>query len=74
MNKTGVALTSLVAGALIGAAIAALLTPKSGPELRKKIKDLVGDEVDKVRDKVDELRDKLEQTLEKTQGEEVEKQ
>ena len=31
-----------------------LFTPQSGAELRKQIKDLIGDEVDKVREKVDD--------------------
>jgi hypothetical protein len=46
---------------ILGAAIAVLVTPQSGPELRKKIKDMVDDEVDKVRGKVEDLRDKIEE-------------
>ncbi|WP_295936503.1 YtxH domain-containing protein [uncultured Alistipes sp.] len=61
MNKTGVGIASLIGGMILGAAIAVLVTPQSGPELRKKIKDMVDDEVDKVRGKVEDLRDKIEE-------------
>lgn len=59
MNKTGIAITSLLGGMIVGAAIAMLVTPQSGPELRKKIKDLADDEIDKVRDKINDLREKV---------------
>jgi len=46
---------------IIGSALTMLFTPQSGAELRKQIKDLIGDEVDKVREKVDEVRGKVEE-------------
>ena len=57
MKNTGIVIASLVGGMIIGSA----LTPQSGAELRKQIKDLIGDEVDKVREKVDEVRGKVEE-------------
>lgn len=61
MKNTGIAIASLVGGMIIGSALAMLLTPQSGPELRKQIKDLIGDEVDKVREKMEEMREKVEE-------------
>ena len=56
MKNTGIVIVSLVGGL-----ITMLFTPQSGAELRKQIKDLIGDEVDKVREKVDEVRGKVEE-------------
>ena len=56
MKNTGIVIASLVGGMIIGSALTMLFTPQSGAELRKQIKDLIGDEVDKVREKVDEVR------------------
>ena len=61
MKNTGIAIVSLVGGLIIGSALTMLFTPQSGAELRKQIKDLIGDEVDKVREKVDEVRGKVEE-------------
>ena len=55
MKNTGIVIASLVGGMIIGSALTMLFTPQSGAELRKQIKDLIGDEVDKVREKVDEV-------------------
>ena len=46
MKNTGIAIVSLVGGMIIGSALTMLFTPQSGAELRKQIKDLIGDEVD----------------------------
>ena len=51
MKNTGIVIASLVGGMIIGSALTMLFTPQSGAELRKQIKDLIGDEVDKVREK-----------------------
>lgn len=40
---------------LVGAAVSMLLTPQSGPELRKAIKNFVDKEVDKARTKYNEV-------------------
>ena len=62
MKNTGIVIASLVGGMIIGSALTMLFTPQSGAELRKQIKDLIGDEVDKVREKVDEVRGKVEES------------
>lgn len=46
MKNTGIVIASLVGGMIIGSALTMLFTPQSGAELRKQIKDLIGDEVD----------------------------
>ena len=61
MKNTGIVIVSLVGGLMNGSALTMLFTPQSGAELRKQIKDLIGDEVDKVREKVDEVRGKVEE-------------
>ena len=61
MKNTGIVIASLVGGMIIGSALTMLFPPQSGAELRKQIKALIGDEVDKVREKVDEVRGKVEE-------------
>ena len=61
MKNTGIVIVSLVGGLIIGSSRTMLFTPQAGAELRKQIKDLIGDEVDKVREKVDEVRGKVEE-------------
>ncbi len=60
MKNTGISIVSLVGGMIIGSALAMLLTPKSGPEMRQNIKDLIDDEVDKLKSKAGRLRDEIE--------------
>ena len=43
MKNTGIAIVSLVGGLIIGSALTMLFTPQSGPELRRKIKESLGD-------------------------------
>lgn len=40
---------TLLGGALMGAAIAMLVTPKTGRQMRDQIRDFIGDELDKIR-------------------------
>ena len=40
---------TLLGGALMGAAIAMLVTPKTGRQMRDHIRDFIGDELDKIR-------------------------
>ena len=61
MKNSGIVIASLVGGMLIGSALAMLFTPQSGPELRKKIKDLVNDELDKVQDKIGEVEERIDE-------------
>jgi len=51
-GSIGTSLVIFLAGAAVGAAVVALLTPKSGPELRADLRDLGG----KVKDRVAHLR------------------
>lgn len=64
MKNSGFSFGSLLGGMLVGSVLAMLFTPKSGPEMRNDIKNLVGDEVDKVKNKVREKADKLEEKIE----------
>lgn len=47
---------SAVGGALVGAAIAMLVTPQSGKELRGKIRHAFEDSAERLREEVDHLR------------------
>lgn len=60
MKNTGISILSLVGGMIIGSALTMLLTPKSGPEMRQDIKDLINDEVDKLKNRAGKLRDEIE--------------
>lgn len=55
MKNSGICIVSLLGGMLVGAAVSMLLTPQSGPELRKAIKNFVDKEVDKARTKYNEV-------------------
>lgn len=59
MRHTTICIASLLGGMIIGSALAMLLTPQSGPELRRKIKDKVEDEVDQLKTKAEQLQAKL---------------
>jgi gas vesicle protein len=48
-------LLTFLAGAAMGAIVVALTTPKSGPRLRKELKDLVTDGEDKVHEDAERL-------------------
>jgi gas vesicle protein len=60
----GTVLLSFLAGAAVGAGVALLFAPKTGPELRAKIKDLTDDAVDKIKEYASEAQDKIKSTLE----------
>lgn len=59
MKHTCYCFATLLGGMVIGSALAMLLTPKSGPEMRESIKGLVTKELDKVRCKCEEFKDEL---------------
>ncbi|HJC26443.1 YtxH domain-containing protein [uncultured Alistipes sp.] len=61
MKNTGIVIASLVGGMILGSALTMLLTPQSGPELRRKIKDLVGDELDRVQEKIGEVETRIDE-------------
>lgn len=49
MRNSSLCLLSALGGAVLGAAIAMLVTPQSGKELRNKIRAAVNDAADKIR-------------------------
>ena len=49
MKQTGLCIVTLLGGALMGAAIAMLVTPKTGRQMRDSIRDFVNDELEKMR-------------------------
>lgn len=55
MKNTGLCLLSMLSGAVVGAALTVLLTPKSGPEMRDAIRDYVTGELERVRCKCNEM-------------------
>lgn len=61
MKNTGIAIVSLVGGLIIGSALTMLFTPQSGPELRRKIKESLGDEIDCMKEKLNEVEEQIEQ-------------
>ncbi len=61
MKNTGIAIISLVGGLIIGSALTMLFTPQSGPELRRKIKDSIDDEIDRVKSKLNEVEEQIEE-------------
>lgn len=56
MKNSCFCLMSAVGGALVGAAIAMLVTPQSGKELRGKIRHAFEDSAERLREEVDHLR------------------
>ena len=61
MKNTGIAIVSLVGGLIIGSALPMPFTPQSGPELRRKIKESLGDEIDRMKEKLNEVEEQIEQ-------------
>ncbi|ABK98026.1 YtxH domain-containing protein [Pelobacter propionicus] len=55
----GTVLVSFMAGAAIGAGLALLLAPKSGPEMRETITDFAEDAVDKIREYAKDAQEKI---------------
>lgn len=65
MKNTGIVIASLIGGMVVGSALAMLLTPQSGPELRQQIKDFIDKQSDKVQEKLDKVHDKMQSEIEK---------
>ena len=61
MKNTVIVIASLVGGMIIGSALTMLFTPQSGPELRRKIKESLGDEIDRMKEKLNEVEEQIEQ-------------
>jgi hypothetical protein len=49
MKNSGLCIFTLLGGALMGAAITMLVTPKTGRQMRDTIRDFVNDELEKMR-------------------------
>ena len=62
MKNTGIIITSLLGGLIVGSALTMLFTPQSGTETRKQIKDFINDELDKMKNQVDKVHEQLEET------------
>ena len=64
MKHTGICVTSLVGGMIIGSALAMLLTPQSGPELRHKLKDMAVEGIDKAKNQADKMQQMIKEQIE----------
>lgn len=62
--SAGTVILSFLAGAAVGAGVALLVAPKTGEELRGKIKDLADDAVDKIKEYASEAQDKIRSSYE----------
>lgn len=49
MKQSGLCIVTLLGGALMGAAITMLVTPKTGRQMRDSIRDFITDEMEKMR-------------------------
>ena len=49
MKNSGICISSMLGGAVIGSTLAMFLTPKTGSELRQAVRDYFEKEADKVR-------------------------
>jgi gas vesicle protein len=56
---TGTMLLSFLAGAAVGVGAALLLAPKTGEEMRGRIKDLADDAVDKIKEYANDAQEKI---------------
>lgn len=59
----GTVLLSFLAGAAVGAGVALLVAPKTGEEIRGKIKGLADDAIDKIKEYTTEAQEKIKSTL-----------
>lgn len=63
--SSGSVLLSFLLGGMVGAGLALLLAPQSGPEARRKIMEIAEDVKEKAGDYVTQARDKVTSTVEK---------
>ena len=61
MKNTGIVIAALVGGMILGSALTMLFTPQSGADLRRQIRDLLDNEVEKLRDKVGQVEEMIEE-------------
>lgn len=64
----GAVFLSFLAGAAVGAGVALLIAPKTGEELRGRIKNLADDAVEKIKDLTTEAQEKIKSTIEDGKG------
>ena len=60
-KAVGAALFAFLAGAAAGAGLALLVAPKSGQEVRTKLREVAGDAMDKTRDYAKTMQDKVQE-------------
>ncbi|MBF0558891.1 MAG: YtxH domain-containing protein [Nitrospirae bacterium] len=63
--SSGSVLLSFLLGGMVGAGLALLLAPQSGPEARRKIMEIADDVKEKAGDYVNQAREKVTSTVEK---------
>ena len=63
--SSGSVLLSFLLGGMVGAGLALLLAPQSGPEARKKIMELADDVKEKAEEYVAQAKEKVVSTVEK---------
>lgn len=63
--SSGSVLLSFLLGGMVGAGLALLLAPQSGPEARKKIMEIADDVKEKASDYVTQAKEKVTSTVEK---------
>jgi gas vesicle protein len=64
-GSTGTAISFLLIGLGVGAALGLLLAPKTGRQLRKDLRRSYGDALDTASDWTDEAKDRFEDAVEK---------
>ena len=64
-STVGTAVSFLLIGLGVGAAVGLLLAPKAGKQLRKDLRRSYGDTVDTISDWTDEAKDRFEEVVEK---------
>ena len=62
---SGSVLLSFLLGGMVGAGLALLLAPQSGPEARKKIMDIADDVKEKAGDYLSQAKEKVTSTVDK---------
>lgn len=56
MKQRTICVASLLGGMIIGSALAMLLTPQSGPELRNSLREALDREIDKMKSEIERVR------------------
>lgn len=64
-NQVGTAISFLLIGLGVGAAVGMLLAPKSGKQLRKDLRRSYDDTLDTISDWTDEAKERFEEAVEK---------